>query len=129
MIKTSVKVMLRMSPRFAESKLREHIRHLLNLIFCVILPITFASFEEGWLVDLLLVKELDQHVLRMIEIRSVILIVKDQGWNAKIPRRGECKVMPLDVHEKICVAGMPGVGNRSHTTKKLMSRRPEHPSA
>jgi hypothetical protein len=126
MIKASVEVMLSMRPSFAEGEPGEHIRHLLNLIFCVVFSVTFASLEERGLIDLRLVQELDQHVLRLIEIRSVILIVEDQGWYAKIPRRGECKVMPLDEHEKVCVAGMAGVGNRCNATKKRMSRSPEH---
>ncbi len=129
MIKTSVEVMFRMRPSFAQGKPGEHIRHLLSLIFCVIFSVTFTSLEERGLMDLLLIQELDQHVLRLIEIRSVVLIMEDQGWYAKIPRRGECKVMPLDVHEKVCVAGMAGVKNRYNATKKHTSRSPEHPSA
>ncbi len=77
--------------------------------------------------DLLLVQELDQQVFRLVEIRCVILIVEEQGWYAKIPRRGECKVMPLDVHEKICVTGMAG-GKKFNTStnEEVMSKCFDH---
>lgn len=59
-----------------------------------------------------MVQEIEQHVLGLVEIGSVIFVVEDQRRYAKIPRRGECKVMPLDVHEEICVAGLMWQGRQ-----------------
>ena len=74
-IQESIKVVFGMRPRFAECKLCEHLRHALNLFISVILSIAFASFKQGRLMDLILLQEVEQHVLRLVEVGRVILIV------------------------------------------------------
>ena len=64
-----------MRPRFAECKLCEHLRHALNLVISVILSIAFARFKQGRLMYLILLQEVEQLVLRLVEVGRVILIV------------------------------------------------------
>ena len=83
-----------MIPRFIERKLGEHGRHSSNLSFGVIFSVGFPSYKNRGFIDVVLVQNVQQHILRLVETIRVVFVVKDHCGHSKIPSCDESEIVP-----------------------------------